>query len=635
MPAGIEAPALRTAAGSAAAEDPDAFTLIARPQITVERTVLLVDDDELVLAHLSELVRAAGFEVHTASDGAQALAFLSRQFSPIVITDLNMPAMDGLALCRAIRQQAWQGYVYLLLLTVHDAEEDILAGLAAGADDYLSKRASPAQLLARLNTALRILGLEQALKAELEEKRRQSLTDPLTGANNRRFFERQLQLDFKRTQRGSGALSLLMLDIDHFKRINDRYGHAAGDLVLQDVVRRIQFALTRETDWCARIGGEEFVIVLGDTPLVGAAQVAERIRQAIAGFPAIINQVAIGVTASIGVAQFQPTGDRAAVSLENLLDELDANLYLSKQNGRNRVTLPHRADAAAAVTEPLPAAARAADRPPLRSILYVDDEPDIRIIVQTALSLAEGLTVHTAASGAQGLELARELQPDLLMLDVMMPGLDGPGTLQRLRADPALAGIPVIFMTAKAMAEDVQRLRALGAMAVIAKPFDPMQLSRQVLSLWQQRPVAPVARAAPAAPEPRSRARGQFAELSGRFLARSAVHVETLRQLIDKLQAGAASDVVAMHAIAHKMHGAGATLGFPAVSTHAAEIERISQHLLEADATSAAASSADATGAVAERTSDATAVTRLRAALRQLEHAIVSAASAEAFRSDP
>jgi diguanylate cyclase (GGDEF)-like protein len=628
MPPAIEAPALRTAAGTAAV-DPDAHTQVLRPQSAVERTVLLVDDDELVLAHLSELIRAAGFAVHTASDGAQALAFLGRQFTPIVITDLNMPAMDGLSLCRAVRQQAWQGYVYLLLLTVHDAEQDILAGLSAGADDYLSKRASPAQLLARLNTALRILGLEQALKTELEEKRRQSLTDALTGANNRRFFERQLQRDFKRAQRGNAVLSLLMLDIDHFKRINDRHGHAAGDLVLKDVVRRIQFALTRETDWCARIGGEEFVIVLAETPLAGAAQVAERIRQAIAGVPVIIGQMPIAVTASIGVVAFQPTADRAAVSPQTLLDELDANLYLSKQNGRNRVTLPQP------VSE---VQADASELRPLHSILYVDDEPDIRIIVQTALSLAEGVTVYTAASGAQGLELARELKPDLVMLDVMMPGLDGPGTLQRLRADTELAGIPVFFMTAKAMQEDVQRLRALGAMAVIAKPFDPMQLWRQVLSLWQQMPVAAGTAGAPATtatapasapPDPPTIPRLQFAELAGRFLARSAVHVETLRRLIDKLEAGVDSDLVSMHSIAHKMHGSGATLNFPTVSRYAAEIERISQHLLEGDATSA-----DAPGTATRRTSDASDVIRLRAALQRLEYAIVSAASAEALKSD-
>jgi CheY-like chemotaxis protein len=120
--------------------------------------------------------------------------------------------------------------------------------------------------------------------------------------------------------------------------------------------------------------------------------------------------------------------------------------------------------------------------------LYVDDEPDIRQIVQMALGLAPQLTVHTGDSGEQALTLARELRPDLIMLDVMMPGLDGPSTLTRMRADPQTAAIPVVFMTAKAMPDEVARFRALGAMGVIAKPFDPMRLAQQVLTLWQELP---------------------------------------------------------------------------------------------------------------------------------------------------
>jgi CheY-like chemotaxis protein len=122
--------------------------------------------------------------------------------------------------------------------------------------------------------------------------------------------------------------------------------------------------------------------------------------------------------------------------------------------------------------------------------LYVDDEPDIRQIVQMALGLAPQLTVHTGESGEQALTLARELRPDLVMLDVMMPGLDGPGTLTRMRSEPQIADIPVVFMTAKAMPDEVARFRALGAVGVIAKPFDPMRLAQQVLTLWQSLPPA-------------------------------------------------------------------------------------------------------------------------------------------------
>jgi CheY-like chemotaxis protein len=124
------------------------------------------------------------------------------------------------------------------------------------------------------------------------------------------------------------------------------------------------------------------------------------------------------------------------------------------------------------------------DRTRLRTVLYVDDEPDIRQIVQMALGLAPGLVIHTGESGQQALTMARDLQPDLVLLDVMMPGLDGPGTLARMRSDPISATIPVVFMTAKAMPQEVARFREMGAAGVIAKPFDPMQLAHQVFALW-------------------------------------------------------------------------------------------------------------------------------------------------------
>ena len=599
-------------------QDVEAAMPISRPEFALARRILLVDDDELVLAHLSELVRAAGFEVRAVGDGATALAFLEQHFTPIVITDLDMPAMDGLALCRAIRRQAWPGYVYILLLTVHDGESDILAGLEAGADDYLSKRTSAAQLVARLHTAQRILGLEQALKTELEERRRQSLSDPLTGAHNRRYFDQHLLRDFKRAQRGGGPLSLLMLDIDHFKRVNDRFGHAAGDAVLQEVVRRIAACLPRETDWCARVGGEEFVVVLENTPLAGAAQVAERIRETIAGVPVPTPAGPIGTTASMGVVEYQPGANRESNLVESLMHELDSNMYLSKLHGRNRVTLPQPSTSGLRLSRaPVVPPATPAGRRPLRSLLYVDDEPDLRIIVQTALNLAQGLTVHTAESGEQGLELARELRPDLLLLDVMMPGLDGPATLKRLRADPELARIPVIFVTAKATPENSMRLRAMGASAVIAKPFDPMQLSAKVLSLWQGFAVRP---------EPMSshhgdpvRVREQVAQLAGRFLERTGAQAATLRQLSESLRAGDASSVASMHEIAHKIHGSGAMFNFPAVSACAGEIERLSQNLLAAEHAN-------------DLAADAQIRSRLQASIQQLASAVESAASGHAAK---
>ena len=318
----------------------DAATLTLKVDLGGAPKVLLVDDDELALARLFSLVASAGFAVSTARDAPTALELLQSCFTPIVISDRQMPGMDGLGLCRAIRQQSWPGYVYILLLTVQDGEQDVLAGFAAGADDYLSKRSSSAQLLARLSTARRIVALEHSWKQALEEKRRLSLTDALTGAPNRRYFMERMSLELKRASRDGGQLSLLLLDIDHFKRINDQHGHAAGDAVLQELVRRIDACLHRETDWCARMGGEEFVVVLGGTSLVGAARVAEAIRHGVASSVMCTPTANIPVTVSIGVSGWQLDATRSETTVERLLQLGDQNLYVSKERGRNCVTLP-------------------------------------------------------------------------------------------------------------------------------------------------------------------------------------------------------------------------------------------------------------------------------------------------------
>jgi two-component system cell cycle response regulator len=320
--------------------DLGATTQVLKLDLGVLPRVLLVDDDELVLARLEEMLSAAGFDVGKATSGSEALAFLEETFAPVVITDLQMPVMDGLAVCREIRQRTWPGYVYILLLTVQDAEEDILAGLDAGADDYLGKRMSSAQLLARLRTAQRILTLERSLKGALAEKRRLALTDVLTGAPNRRYFLRRLSRELERVHRFGGELCLMSLDIDHFKQVNDRYGHASGDAVLQEFVRRIRHCLPRNTDWCARMGGEEFAVVLEETNIEGARIVAERLRHAMAVAPIRTRAGTVKVTVSIGVSGLGNAANRKEASVESLLQQADKHLYASKENGRNRVTLP-------------------------------------------------------------------------------------------------------------------------------------------------------------------------------------------------------------------------------------------------------------------------------------------------------
>jgi two-component system, cell cycle response regulator len=315
-------------------------TQVRKLDLGIAPHVLLVDDDDLVLEHLAVLVSAAGFKVRTALSGTEAINSLEETFTPVVIADLNMPGMGGLELCRKIRLHPWPGYIYLLLLTVQDAEMDILAGLDAGADDYLSKRSSSAHLLARLRTAQRLLTLEQSLKDALMQTRRLAVTDSLTGAPNRLYFQQRLGRELRRLRRFGGDLCLMSLDIDNFKQINDRYGHSSGDAVLQEFVRRVGRALPRDTDWYARIGGEEFAVILDGTNLVGGALVAEKVRQAIADVPMRTSNASLDVTVSIGVSGLSTGADRTEYTIESLLQQADRGLYASKDRGRNCITLP-------------------------------------------------------------------------------------------------------------------------------------------------------------------------------------------------------------------------------------------------------------------------------------------------------
>ena len=217
----------------------------------------------------------------------------------------------------------------------------------------------------------------------------------------------------------------------------------------------------------------------------------------------------------------------------------------------------------------------------LRTVLYVDDEPDIREIVRIALGLTRGLAVHTASSGEQALTLVHEQQPDLVLLDVMMPGLDGPGTLGRMRKDPKTASIPAIFMTAKAMPKEIALLLEMGALGVIAKPFDPMLLAAQVTSLWHRgwaelQGVVKVA--------DYSGLHRQVTKFGEKFLQRTRKEAVRLHSLIEVIHPGDVAQLEELKNLVHRIRGSGSTFGFVAVSECAGEIERMVDGLKKRDA---------------------------------------------------
>ena len=314
---------------------------------TRQPRILIAEDDPISRSLLELHLEMNGYPYVSARNGREALELFQREQFPVVITDWLMPEMDGTALCRAIRSLHSDSYTFIIILTSQSSQEALVEGLEAGADDYIVKPINPAELRVRLTGARRILDLESALKQSLAETHELLIHDPLTGAFNRGYMDQQLEHEVQRAYRYSHPLSVMICDLDHFKRINDTYGHQTGDKTLQRCVINLNKTIRSNIDWVARYGGEEFVIVLPETDAAGCSIVAERIRECVASDPDEGNQGAIKVSASFGTVTLLADSGQGRTTTADLLQRADMCLYQAKQAGRNRVV----ADAAKAAME--------------------------------------------------------------------------------------------------------------------------------------------------------------------------------------------------------------------------------------------------------------------------------------------
>jgi len=303
--------------------------------------ILIAEDNPVSLKILEKTLLKAGYEVFSVENGRKAIEAFDKRFYPIIIADWMMPDIDGLELCRMIRNKKLSGYVYIIILTANDSKDDIVCGLNAGADDYLTKPFNSAELFARINTGKRILELEHSLIKAGEEIKMLSVTDILTKSYNRTYLSLQLPKEIKRIKRYNHALSLVFCDIDYFKKINDKYGHHAGDRVLKEFVDCIMGIIRKDIDWIARYGGEEFLIVLPETELLGAYIVAEKVRKTVSQMMVNVDKHNINITASFGVTRYSKTNiSDENILAEGLIQEADKFLYQAKQDGRNMVKGP-------------------------------------------------------------------------------------------------------------------------------------------------------------------------------------------------------------------------------------------------------------------------------------------------------
>jgi diguanylate cyclase (GGDEF)-like protein len=266
------------------------------------------------------------------SNGTDAIAALVAADGPrLAVLDWMMPGADGLAVCRAVRERT-APYAYLILLTARDRREDLMAGLAAEADDFLTKPLDIVELQARLRSGERVLRLQEGLLAAQEALQRRATHDDLTGLWNRGMILDRLAQELSRARREGTSVGVAMADLDHFKQINDTYGHAAGDDILRAVADALR-GCVRGTDVVCRVGGEEFLVILPSQTAQEAEVCGHRCRQAVADRRVDVGGIEMGVTVSVGAATRRAGIGQCA----DLLKEADDALYVAKQSGRNCV----------------------------------------------------------------------------------------------------------------------------------------------------------------------------------------------------------------------------------------------------------------------------------------------------------
>jgi diguanylate cyclase (GGDEF)-like protein len=298
--------------------------------------VLVVEDDPVHKRMLEKLLAQWGYRVLAVANGAEAVRVLVEDGSiQLVIADWMMPEMDGLELCREIRKRGSQPYIYFILLTAKDQHDDVVEGLDAGADDYVIKPVHHSELNARIRAAKRIIDLQNQLLEAQERLHIQATHDSLTGIWNRRAIFEALARELDRAKRQEIPVAVALIDLDHFKKVNDTHGHLVGDEVLRETAQRIRGAV-RSYDAVGRYGGEEFLVVAPECDAQRARDLAERIRQLLLESPVKTSGPAVPVTLSLGVVHLEKGSQ---VGINRVISAADEALYKAKSGGRNQAVM--------------------------------------------------------------------------------------------------------------------------------------------------------------------------------------------------------------------------------------------------------------------------------------------------------
>jgi diguanylate cyclase (GGDEF)-like protein len=303
-------------------------------------TVAIVDDDAAIRRLVRLFLKRAGYDTIECTTGTEARAALTTQPWDLAILDRRLPDMDGVVLCQELKSNPVFRIRYIIMLTGDDEQEDKVEGLELGADDYITKPFQYPELLARVRAGKRIVDLQKELLTTNKRLELLSITDGLTKLHNHRHFQDELTRAFEESARYERPLSLAMIDIDFFKKVNDTYGHAIGDEVLQYVSKLFRESI-RTTDLAARYGGEEFVVMMPETALSDAFTFAEKIRTLVESTPIPTQAGPVSATVSVGVSSVPHSRIHSS---QELVVSADKALYRAKRNGRNQVQPDSRKD---------------------------------------------------------------------------------------------------------------------------------------------------------------------------------------------------------------------------------------------------------------------------------------------------
>ncbi len=295
--------------------------------------VLLADDDRVTRRLLEFYLHKWGYETIVCASGGEAWKALDTDNCPqLAVIDWMMPELTGVEICRRVRDAQNRPYVYIILLTSKGGKEDVIQGLDAGADDYIVKPFDPNELNVRVRAGTRIIQLQNDLQSALDVSEFRASHDLLTGLKNRGAVLAELTAELARSHREKKPVGVIIADVDHFKRVNDQFGHLAGDAVLREVAGRLGSSL-RAYDSLGRYGGEEFLIVVPNSDVETTTQTAERLRSKFQDNPLVTSEGEFNITLSFGVAGAYGMAEKT----DDIIRRADEALYRAKEGGRNRV----------------------------------------------------------------------------------------------------------------------------------------------------------------------------------------------------------------------------------------------------------------------------------------------------------